>query len=183
MSSSDSSGGPAAPRAGSSNKTTHGKLHHKTPSWIPEGSRFHIRIRLSPKNKSRLTDPAIASLLLKSFLFNHERGSWHAWLVVLMPDHIHAILSFPPAKSMSRVIGDWKKFSTKTAALSWQENYFDHRLRNDDKYMEKAHYIRMNPVRAGLCTQTSDWPWILEPWKIDTRVTEPAGHLGRTPPA
>lgn len=79
-----------------------------------------------------------------------------------MPDHLHAILSFPPGKSMSRTIGDWKKYQAHVLGLDWQENYFDHRLRNESEFVEKANYIRMNPVRAGLCETPGQWPWMLD---------------------
>jgi len=68
---------------------------------------------------------------------------------------------------MSRVVGDWKKYQQRELAITWQEGYFDHRLRNEAEFVEKCHYIRMNPVRAGLCATPTDWPWAAEPWKTD----------------
>jgi hypothetical protein len=32
----------------------------------------------------------------------------------------------------------------------WQKGFFDHVLRSGESYTEKWHYIRDNPVRAGL---------------------------------
>jgi putative transposase len=93
---------------------------------------------------------------------------WYAWLFVLMPDHLHAILSFSQDVSMSRVLGDWKKYHEHKTGICWQDGYFDHRLRSDDEFVEKAHYIRMNPVRAGLCALPTAWPWVAEPWKQTT---------------
>ena len=93
-----------------------------------------------------------------------------------MPDHLHAVLSFACDLSMGRIIGEWKKYITRSTGVLWQANYFDHRLRTDEEFIEKAHYLRMNPVRAGLCADSNDWPWICEPWE-----TEPA-HGVREPP-
>lgn len=153
-----------------------GKLSHKIPAWVPTGSRFHIRINIMP-NSLLLTDPSIVSDLLESALFYHEQQHWYAWLFLLMPNHVHAIISFYPDTSMSRVIGDWKRFQTRQLNIIWQENYFDHRLRNDDEFIEKAHYIRMNPVRKGLCKKAEDWNWAVEPWRLDKTVaTERNGH-------
>jgi REP element-mobilizing transposase RayT len=143
------------------------KLHHRIPAWVPDGAQFHIRIRLEQGTPARLTDLAIASHLLDSFVFYHQQRRWYAWLVVLMPDHLHAILSFPRDTGMSRTIGEWKKYHAKAHRLTWQDNYFDHRLRSADAFVEKAHYLRMNPVRAGLCAQPKDWPWVVEPWKLE----------------
>jgi REP element-mobilizing transposase RayT len=77
-----------------------------------------------------------------------------------MPDHWHALLSFGPEASMSRVVGDWKKYHARHAGIEWQQGYFDHRLRAHLEQLDaKAAYIRRNPVVAGLCTQEKDWPW------------------------
>ena len=144
----------------------HGKLHHKTPGWVGAGARFHIRISLEG-NQRPLTHADVAPRLLESAVFYHEHNRWYAWLFLLMPDHLHAVLSFPPSLSMSRVVGDWKKYQERELSIVWQDGYFDHRLRNDDEFAEKCHYIRMNPVRAKLCTAPADWPWVLEPWKTE----------------
>jgi REP element-mobilizing transposase RayT len=50
-----------------------------------------------------------------------------------MPDHIHAILSFGRDETMSGVVGDWKHFHKRSNRIEWQENFFDHRLRNDER--------------------------------------------------
>jgi hypothetical protein len=49
----------------------------------------------------------------------------------------------------------------------WQERYFDHRLRSDERgtqFSAKLNYIRQNPVAAGLCTRAEDWPWVIDPF-------------------
>ncbi|MFL6515547.1 MAG: hypothetical protein ACJ8M1_11055 [Chthoniobacterales bacterium] len=50
--------------------------------------------------------------------------------------------------------------------VSWQEGFFDHRLRNDEQGEQlsaKLNYIRQNPVAAGLCANAASWPWIIDP--------------------
>jgi REP element-mobilizing transposase RayT len=142
----------------------HGKLHHKTPGWVPSAARFHIRIRLDGAQRP-LTDAQVAPELLDSAAFYHEHQRWYAWLFLLMPDHLHAVLSFPIDAAMSGVIGDWKRYQAGRHGIVWQEGYFDHRLRNEDQAAEKYHYIRMNPVRQDLCRAPEEWPWVVEPWK------------------
>lgn len=53
---------------------------------------------------------------------------------------------------MSAVIGDWKRWQTTRHQVVWQEGYFDHRLREDERgeqFQNQADYILNNPVRAG----------------------------------
>lgn len=135
------------------------KLHHEVPSWVPGGSRFHIRIRVAPEYRRPLTEPKIAKQLLGSVIFYHERQRWHATIFLLMPDHLHAILSFPSQESMSRVIGEWKRYQAKELGIVWQDNFFDHRLRNKAEADLKYGYIRRNPVVKNLCASPDDWPW------------------------
>jgi len=50
--------------------------------------------------------------------------------------------------------------------VMWQEGYFDHRLRADERGTQvsaKMNYIRQNPVAAGLCARAEDWPWVIDP--------------------
>jgi Glycosyl transferase family 2 len=77
-----------------------------------------------------------------------------------MPDHVHAVLSFARDESMSEVIRDWKRFHNRSNNVRWQEGYFDHRLRLDERGAQlsaKLNYIRQNPVAAGLCAKAEDW--------------------------
>jgi hypothetical protein len=69
---------------------------------------------------------------------------------------------------MSDIIGNWKRFHVSKNGVAWQEGYFDHRLRADERGEQlsaKMNYIRENPVAAGLCAKAQDWPWIIDPFK------------------
>jgi len=94
---------------------------------------------------------------------NHEKLVWHCRLCLLMPDHLHAILSFPLAPGMPTAIKNWKKFVARKHDVDWQRDFFDHRLRDHHELSQKTSYILMNPVRKGLCEQAEDWAWIYRP--------------------
>jgi len=144
------------------------RLHHRMPHWVEPGALFHIRIRLDrEKQQKTLIDPSLAHALLESAKFYEGTMRWHITLFLLMPDHVHAVLSFPRDKSMSEVIRDWKRFHTRTYRVLWQEGYFDHRLRPDERgtqFSAKLNYIRQNPVAAGLCTRAEEWRWLIDPF-------------------
>ena len=57
---------------------------------------------------------------------------------------------------------DWKAFHKRLNGVRWQENFFDHRIRNREEFDEKACYIRMNPARKGLCQTAEDWLFVLD---------------------
>jgi putative transposase len=145
------------------------RLYHRVPYWVEPGAVFHIRIRLEcEKDQKPLTDPALGRAILDSAKFYEANMRWHITLFLLMPNHLHAVLSFPRHKSMSEVIRGWKRFHKRINHVIWQEGYFDHRLRTDERGTQlsaKLDYIRQNPVAAGLCARAGDWPWIIDRYR------------------
>jgi len=142
------------------------RLHHGVPHWVETGALFHIRIAVDrEKQQTPLTDETLAQVLIDSARLYETKQRWYITLFLLMPNHMHALLSFPKDEAMSFVIGDWKHFQKRKHNIVWQEGYFDHRLRDDERGEQlsaKMNYIRQNPVAAGLCTRAEDWPWIVE---------------------
>ena len=63
---------------------------------------------------------------------------------------------------MRTVMGRWKAWQARTLRISWQDNFFDHRIRNRHELGLKAEYIRQNPVVKGLCKNAADWPWVID---------------------
>jgi len=138
------------------------RLFHTVPSWVEDGSVFHVRVKCVENNPVALTGENTAHHLLKSVSFYQEKRRWFVHLFLLMPDHVHALLSFPKHEAMPDVIGDWKRYQSKLFGIRWQDNFFDHRIRNTEEYLEKAAYIQRNPVAKGLCCQAEDWRWVFD---------------------
>ena len=121
------------------------KLHHEVPPWVEPGALFHVRIALDrQRNQRPLTDPQLARAVLDSANFYELKQRWHISLFLLMPDHVHALLSFARDQSMSRIVGDWKHFHSRKNGVMWQEGYFDHRC---------------------LCASAEEWRWIIDPFR------------------
>lgn len=139
------------------------KLPHTTPQWVPEGSWYFITINCQPVGKNQLCQPAMAAAVLAAMRHNHEQLVWHCRLCLLMPDHLHAILAFSREPGMATSIKNWKRFVAGKHGVVWQRDFFDHRLRTRDELKEKTDYIRLNPVRKGLCAQIEGWPWVYAP--------------------
>ncbi len=142
------------------------KLHHAVPDWVEPGALFHIRIAIDrERQQTLLTSSPLGQSLMESAEFYEAKSRWCITIFLLMPDHIHALLSFPRDLSMSRVVGDWKHFHKHKHGVIWQEDFFDHRLRDDERGEQlsaKINYIRQNPVAAGLCADAAEWPWRIE---------------------
>jgi putative transposase len=138
------------------------KLPHGIPPWVENGSEYFVTVCTQPKGINQLCNPKTYNQIRESLLFRQNRGDLWIHLLLLMPDHLHAIMSFSPMVGMEKTMNDWKRYTCVNGGISWQRDFFDHRLRRDESYVEKAHYIRMNPVRAGLITEPEDWPYVWE---------------------
>ncbi len=138
------------------------QLSHAPPSWVKSGSLFFVTICCEEKRSNVLCHPDVADSLFSAVRFYNENSIWFTRLFLLMPDHCHALISFPRSVDMTKVVGNWKRYTAKKLSIKWQENFFDHRIRNGESWEVKASYIRMNPVRKGLVEEPQDWPWILE---------------------
>jgi len=122
---------------------------------------------------------AARDLILAHCLHDHgERIDLQA--AVVMPDHVHLLLTpltdvrgwpYPlPAilKSIKGVSARSVNMLLGTSGAVWQEESFEHTVRNDGSSQEKLEYIRQNPVRRGLAAKPQDYRWL---WcRADTPV-------------
>ena len=138
------------------------KLPHAVPCWVPSGARFFITVCASPRGTNQLCNPEIWELMKESITHRQHRGDWWVHLLLVMPDHLHAIITFSDQRGMPHVMNHWKRYLRIHGGIEWQRDFFDHRLRRDESHVEKAHYIRMNPVRAGLAEAPGQWPYVWE---------------------
>jgi len=115
-----------------------------------------------------LTTPELAADLIQAAKRYHESGKWWCELFMLMPDHMHALLSFPKKMGMAMTIRNWKRGTARIQKVKWQDNFFDHRIRNDRLRADTWSYIRRNPVAKGLCADEDAWPH----WWSGTLVTD-----------
>jgi putative transposase len=81
---------------------------------------------------------------------------------VVMPEHVHLLVSEPRKGSLARAVQALKlSVSVRSAERPfWQARYYDFNVHNEEKRVEKLHYIHRNPVVRGLCPKPEDWPWL-----------------------
>jgi REP-associated tyrosine transposase len=157
--------GRARPPGAPPSWPTRKKLPHERPLWSrPDDQIFFITICCRRRVKNQLCWPVRARAIFDSIESRNEKQVWYAHLVALMPDHSHALISFPYERPMKQIIADWKRFLSTKVNVDWQRDFFDHRLRRDESFTEKADYIRANPVRAGLARCGEEWPYS---WMVD----------------
>jgi putative transposase len=113
-----------------------------------------------------LRRPEIADMVADAL--RHFHG--HQYLLddwVVMPNHVHILLWPMPNFTPSEILKSRKRHTARQANLIlgrtgetfWQRESYDHWIRNDEEKARIRRYIRMNPVKAGLCKVPEDWKW------------------------
>jgi putative transposase len=100
---------------------------------------------------------------------------------VVMPNHIHLLVSEPargtPSTVMQvlkqRVSRRWRR-KPRASSLQlrlrflrsddslpqfWQPRFYDFNVWSQNKFIEKLHYMHMNTVKRKLVAHPKDWPW------------------------
>jgi len=114
---------------------------------------------------------ACRDLVLDAFRF-HDGTKYDLFAVVVMPEHVHAILV--PLRdragdpfSTAQILHSLKSFTANRIhehcpeqRRVWQDESLDHVIRHEESLDEKIEYIRMNPVRRGLVKDPADYRWL-----------------------
>ncbi len=102
---------------------------------------------------------------------------------VVMPEHIHLLISEPAKGTPSTVMQVLKQQVSRSLRPKprkpapsrqlplpfrnaddflpqfWQPRFYDFNVWSQTKFVEKLHYMHMNPVKRGLVAHPRDWPW------------------------
>jgi REP element-mobilizing transposase RayT len=88
-------------------------MDHRPPEWI-EIPTYFITICARLRDRNQLCTTPVAPEILASIGIYNDRHRWYCDDAVLMPDHVHLLVSFPPDLALfSSVIGDWKRWITR----------------------------------------------------------------------
>ncbi len=136
------------------------RLDHTTHFAGRFGAAYFVTICCQQRGRNQLCDEGTAKILFDTAQIYHERRRWNLTLLLLMPDHLHALIGIDGRDSLSKLVRDYKRITAKLAHVEWQRNFFDHRLRHDESLSEKFAYICQNPIRAGLVQNEADWPYV-----------------------
>ncbi|MEX0867000.1 MAG: transposase [Pirellulales bacterium] len=115
-----------------------------------------------------LANPAIAKMVFDAFDWLEEQRGWEVFAAVIMPNHVHALLQNFAGRNdaLSTDLGVVKGYTARlanqilqTKDAFWQDENFDHWIRDAEKFEATIRYIKQNPVKAGLCVNWRDWRW------------------------
>jgi putative transposase len=113
------------------------------------------------RHRQILGTPNARDKFLEILEQTRARHSFHILGYVVMPDHVHLLLSEPEERPLSIAIQVMKqRFSrTRTEEYVWEPRYYDFNVRTEAKRIEKLRYIHRNPVARGLVNEPAQWSW------------------------
>ncbi len=124
------------------------------------GARYFITL-VTKARKSWLRSPEHARLAIEALRAWHERDDGRILAATVMPDHVHVLLELGKGLGVGACVGCWKSHVLKKAgyAEDWQRDFWEHRVRNDERWEDYGLYMFLNPYRAGPIKRDESWPW------------------------
>lgn len=123
----------------------HKRFTYRIETWLDSGMGSCL---LAQRNFSEIVADAL-------FYFESKHYAIGEW--VIMPNHVHAIVTPKTEFELSSILHSWKPFTAtrinqltgKTGSL-WQEESYNQILRNECHQWKVEEYIRNNPIKAGI---------------------------------
>ena len=113
--------------------------------------------------RRRLFQVAANAELLRCLLKDaRARGRYEVHAYIIMPDHIHLILTPAPEVSLEKAMQFIKggfSFRLKSKTKVWQESFAWERVKDARDYTSHRDYIHANPVRRSLCEKAGDFEY------------------------
>ena len=113
-------------------------------------------------------------VLRESFRESMQYYRYQIDAIVVLPDHLHMIITPAQAKSYPKIVRAIKyNFSTKVSHSQeqsmarhkkgmnpvWQKRYYEHTIRDEKDYLRCVEYMRDNPVKHGLVEHAQAWKY------------------------
>lgn len=127
-----------------------------------------------------LRNESIASLVADAFRhFEGKRYRLFAWCI--MPNHVHVVMQPHAPWSLSSITHSWKSFTAlnankhlKRSGAFWQEESYDHLIRDEEDLFHAIRYTWNNPDAATL--QQWQWRWRMDDGEVE-KLLDTWDHL------
>jgi putative transposase len=149
----------------------HGSLppNRAFPATTLSGQAFAAMDRVLDETRTGpvyLLRPPLGYMVREALRYNATvLGHYRLWSYVVMPNHVHLLAT--PAVPVPKMTRSLKGITAKRANLIlgltgrpfWQEESYDHVVRNERESEKIRSYIEHNPVRARLAARAGEYRW------------------------
>lgn len=117
-----------------------------------------------------LKNQQVAEMVAESILFRDE-DVYDLIAYCIMLNHVHLVCT-PRLKEkdmhfgLTEILHSLKRYTARKAnkilqrnGAFWQDESYDHFIRDDDELERIVKYVLYNPVKAGLVKEHTNWKW------------------------
>lgn len=137
--------------------------HRNLPHLQVEGATYFVTFRCRP----RIVLPPPAKSLALSAVRHWDGRRIDLDAAVVMPNHVHALFRILDGSLLENILRSIKSYSAREInrlmgrrGRLWQDERFDHIVRDQSSWQGKIDYIRQNPVRKGLVRNAEEYRWL-----------------------
>ena len=117
-------------------------------------------------------------LLRDSFRYSKSKYQYTINAIVILPEHLHIIITPNIAQEYSLIIKDTKSYFSKHCEEKyyshlyqsvsrikqgykpiWQKRFYEHTIRDERDYKIRLDYIHFNPIKHKLVDRVKDWKY------------------------
>lgn len=141
------------------------------------GHRYFLTM-VTHRRKPLLVDNI--ELLRYAFALSKKKYIYSIDAIVVLPDHLHMIITPKEATEYSKIISAIKRSfvygldeKTKEEAKAeishakyrrshagiWQERFYEHTIRDEKDWLDKMEYIKNNPLKHELVQNSNEWKY------------------------
>ncbi|MGH9453926.1 MAG: REP-associated tyrosine transposase [Terriglobia bacterium] len=124
--------------------------------------------------------PEFATIVEEKLFEYRDKGFYRLCGYVIMPDHLHVILTPGDSTSLEKAVQLIKGGSSHAIGKRspsplpvWQPGFAEHQIRDDADFQEHVRYIEGNPVKARLVIRPDEYAFSsmrskdrLDPWPV-----------------
>jgi putative transposase len=129
------------------------------------------------KRRPILSTPEAVEALRNAFRYTIDRFPFTIVASVILPEHMHFILTLPPQISdystrwrliKSHFTRNWILKGGQSESISrqekgeadvWQRRFWEHLIRDEDDLSRHVDYIHYNPVKHGWVSSPVEWKY------------------------
>lgn len=120
------------------------------------------------RRQANFDSPATYDLFVQCLEDMRQRFSMRIYGYVIMPEHVHLLLSEPAQATLADAIHYLKLAFAKRLRSQegraaprsfWQKRYYDRNVRDAREFSIKLRYLHRNPVKRGLVREPAEWSW------------------------
>ena len=128
----------------------------------PQETRTYFVTTATAQRRPLFLTPATAELLQATLLDYRAQGRYQLHAFVIMPDHLHALITPAPDVSLEKAMQFIKggfSFRLKSKIDVWTKSYNEVQISNPDRCGACIGYIEQNPVRNLLVADRLGYPY------------------------